>query len=79
MANGRYRITVCVGDSGHEQLQQTVSVEETVLIDKITTATGTFAEASLDVTISDGRLTVDLGSGESKSNTCINWLRIEKR
>ncbi|MAG93418.1 MAG: hypothetical protein CMJ48_06685 [Planctomycetaceae bacterium] len=79
VANGRYRITVCVGDSGHEQLQQAVSVEETVLIDKIATATGTFAEASVDVAISDGRLTIDLGSGESKSNTCINWLRIEKR
>jgi len=75
--NGRYLITVCVGDSGHEQLHQQVSVEGKVLIDQITTAAGEFAEAAIEVVIGDGRLSIEIGSGKSESNTCLNWLCIE--
>lgn len=77
LPNGRYRTTVCVGDSGHEQLQQTVVVEGVVAIDHHTTASGAFQEAQVVAEVKDGRLTLVLGSGESGSNTCINWLLIE--
>ena len=77
--NGQYRITICIGDSGHEQLHQNVSIEGTVLMDDVSTASGQFAEASVDVTVTDNRLTLDIGSGNSPGNTCVNWLRIEKR
>jgi hypothetical protein len=75
---GRYRVTVCVGDSAHEQISQKVAVEGSTLIDNVTTPAGRFREATLDVDVRDGRLTVDLGSGAPGSNTCINWLLLER-
>lgn len=77
LAAGRYRVTVCVGDSGHEQVHQSVSIENTRVLDRVTTEEGEFAEAGVEVDVVDGRLTVDIGSGEANSNTCLNWLRIE--
>ena len=78
LENGKYRITICVGDSGHEQLQQRVAIEGVETIDDVTTGAGEFAERSVDVEVNDGRLTVQLGSGKPASNTCINWLLVEK-
>ena len=72
--NGLYRITVCVGDSAYPQTEQRVTVEGTVLVDNESTASGTFFEASDEVVVEDGRLTVDIGSGRPGSNTCLNWL-----
>ncbi|MEQ8787762.1 MAG: FAD-dependent oxidoreductase [Pirellulaceae bacterium] len=77
--NGRYHVVFCIGDSAHEQLQQTVSVEGRRVVDRKTTAAGEFAEFALDVGVADGRLTLELGSGLDKSNTCLNWLLIERR
>jgi hypothetical protein len=51
-------------------------VEGRTLVDNEATASGRFLERSLDVTIRDGRLTIDLGSGRAGSNTCLNWVRI---
>jgi hypothetical protein len=72
--NGRYRITLCVGDSAYPQTEQRVSVEGTAFVDDESTASGTFLEASDVVVVKDSRLTVDIGSGQPGSNTCLNWL-----
>ena len=72
--NGRYRVTVCVGDSGHEQSNQTVRVEGSLVIDDEHTFAGSFLERTSTEQVSDGRLTVEIGNG--KPNTCLNWLEI---
>ncbi len=76
VAGGTYRVALCAGDSGHEQLKQFVAVEGTTVIDRQTTAAGEFAEVEIEVEVADGRLTIDIGSGLEKSNTCLNWLQI---
>lgn len=76
--NGRYRVTICVGDSGHEQLSQRVLIEGKLVIDDVTTAHGEFAERVVDVDVTNGRVTMQIGSGKPSSNTCVNWLRIER-
>ncbi|MCS7467852.1 FAD-dependent oxidoreductase [Stieleria sp. ICT_E10.1] len=77
VSSGRYRIRLCVGDSGHEQSSQSVSVEGDLLIDRVSTPEGEFIEVTGEVSVHDGRLTVDIGSGAEGSNTCLNWLQIE--
>jgi hypothetical protein len=78
VANGRYWVTVCVGDSGHEQLNQTVVVEGRSIFKNESTVAGRFAERRIEVEIVDGRLTMEIGSGAAKSNTCVNWLLLEE-
>ncbi len=72
--NGRYRVTVCVGDAGHEQAGQNVTVENRPLFDNISTQTGWFNEKTIEVEVTDGRLTVEIGKKGSTSNTCLNWI-----
>ncbi len=72
--NGRYRVTVCIGDAGHEQTGQNVTVENQILFDNITTQTGWFNEKTIEVEVTDGRLTVDVGKNGSTTNTCLNWI-----
>ncbi len=79
LPNGRYRVTVCVGDSGHDQPGQRVVAESVVVFKDESTATGEFAEGTADVEVKDGRLTIEIGHrdlGGRKVNTCINWLRV---
>ncbi|WP_372895662.1 FAD-dependent oxidoreductase [Stieleria sp.] len=77
VADGRYRVSLCVGDAGHEQSTQSVSVEGHPLIDRISTPEGEFIEVTREISVQDGRLTVDIGSGAEGSNTCLNWLQVE--
>lgn len=74
--SGRYEVTVCVGDSAHAQQHQRVIVESQTLLEDVSTRSGEFAESSVEVNVTDGRLTVVIGSGRTGSNTCLNWLRI---
>jgi hypothetical protein len=76
VADGTYRVVLCAGDSGHEQLKQFVAVEGTTVIDQQTTAAGEFAEVKVEVKVTDERLTIDVGSGQDMSNTCLNWIQI---
>jgi len=76
--NGRYRVTVCAGDAAHPQRAQRIRVEGKPVLDDCSTAAGRFAEGSQTVQVEDGRLTVDLGSGQARSNTCWNWLLVER-
>lgn len=73
---GRYRVVLCVGDSGHDQSDQTVFVEGKKAIDRIDTWEGAFAESAIEVEIQDRKLTIDIGSGISGSNTCLNWVQV---
>ncbi|MFT4586461.1 MAG: hypothetical protein ACI8QF_000542 [Limisphaerales bacterium] len=75
--NGRYRVTLCVGDSGHEQSRQMAMVEGVAVFEEVFTVAGQFAEKTVEARVADGRLTLEIGSGESGSNTCVNWLRLE--
>jgi hypothetical protein len=76
---GEYVVEFCVGDSDHEQLKQAVMVEGKQVINKETTAKGQFREGRVVVEVTDGLLTIDIGSGENGSNTCLNWLRVIKK
>lgn len=73
---GNYQVTLCIGDSGHEQLQQAAKLEGVSLWASETTQGGQFAEKTVEVDVTDGRLTLEIGSGKRNSNTCVNWLQI---
>jgi hypothetical protein len=74
--DGKWLVTVCNGDSGHEQTGHQVSFEGKVTVCNVPTTAGHFAETTVTVKVSDGRLTMELGPQRSGSNTCVNWLRI---
>lgn len=74
--DGDYKLTVCVGDSGHEQKGQFVVVEGKPVITDVATATGRFHEATTMVSVSDGRLTFTVGRPEGGSNTTLCWIAI---
>lgn len=76
--NSRYRVTVCIGDSGFEQPGQSVTIEGVDVADEVATGVNQFVERAAIVTVRDGRLTVDIGSGVPGCNTCLNRLRIQK-
>lgn len=78
VADGAYRVTVCVGDSSHEQANQNVTVEGMPLVQNVSTQAGRFREASSEVTVKDGKLTVTIGRPEGEANTCLNWLFFER-
>jgi hypothetical protein len=75
--NGRVSATVCIGDSGHDQIGQNVTVEGMSLFQNHDTLTGRFAERTIHVDISDGRLTVEIGKPAGTTNTCLNWVRLK--
>ncbi len=79
VANGRWLVTVCVGDAAHDQPGQRVSVEGQRLIDGVATSAGRFHEASVEVEVTDGRLTIGLGPQRAGENSCLNWLRLVPR
>ena len=74
--NGKYLVTVCNGDSGHEQTGHQVSLEDKVAVKNVPTVAGHFVETTIAIEVSDGRLTMDLGPQLSGANTCVNWLSI---
>ena len=74
--SGEYLVEFCVGDSDHEQLQQAVTVEGKQVVKKETTSAGHFREGRVSIEVTDGLLTVEIGSGVNGSNTCLNWLRV---
>ncbi|NQV27578.1 MAG: FAD-dependent oxidoreductase [Rhodopirellula sp.] len=74
--NGKWLVTVCTGDSGHDQTAHRVTIEGVVTVQNVPTTAGHFAETTVTVEISDGLLTMELGPQLSESNTCVNWLRL---
>lgn len=75
--DGRYRVSVCLGDAAHDQFGQNVAIEGQPLGTEIDTQSGSFTELSTDIDVSDGRLTITLGTPAGKANTTINWVVIE--
>jgi len=74
--DGDYIVELSVGDSAYSQVGQNVTVEGAPVIRDHTTRKGRFAETGAQVTVCDGRLTVEIGRKGSTTNTCINWLRV---
>ena len=79
LPSGDYTVDLSIGDSAYEQFGQNVTVEGQPVFRNHTTRLARFAEKQLQVTVSDGKLTVEIGLPGSKTNTCLNWLRIAKR
>ena len=77
LENGRYRVTACIGDSGHVQAGQNLAIEGKIVAIDAATASGEFRELTQSVEVKDGRLTLKLGKPDGGSNTAINWLLIE--
>lgn len=76
VSNGKWLVTVCSGDSGHEQTGHFISIEDVAAVRNIPTSAGHFLETTVEVDVSDGRLTMNLGPQLTGSNTCVNWIRI---
>ncbi|MCG8586815.1 MAG: hypothetical protein MI757_19095, partial [Pirellulales bacterium] len=73
LANGDYDVTVCIGDSGHEQPGQRVAVEDEIVVDNKHTDAGSFHIAKTTAKVRDGRLTLSIGQ-RGDTNTCLVWL-----
>ncbi len=63
-----------MGNAGHDQPDQNVSVEGRVVLDNVDTLAGFYCESNVTVNVTDGLLTVDCGRPEGGANTTINWL-----
>lgn len=72
--NGRYRVLFCIGDAGHPQPGQHISIEGKVAASNIDTETNQFYIKAVVIEVRDGSLTIDIGNKAGKSNTCLNWL-----
>jgi hypothetical protein len=77
VANGTWRIHICLGDSGHVQPGQYVSIENRAAAQAVETTAGHFHEIECVRDVSDGRLTITIGIQGGGSNTCINWIILE--
>ncbi|MCA9006945.1 MAG: hypothetical protein KDA70_16835, partial [Planctomycetaceae bacterium] len=75
--NGTWQVTVCVGDAGHDQAGQWVSVEGNPIISELSTTGGSFQEKQTQVEVRDGRLTIEIGKPKAGTNTCLNWITFE--
>ena len=76
--SGKYAVTLCIGDIGHDQPGQNVTVEGNRIAKDVDTTHGNFLELTTNVEVTDGRLTITLGKPEGGSNTTINWLIVHQ-
>lgn len=75
--NGKYDVTVSVGDGGYIDSKHSINVEGVSAIKDFVPTTGTkFKSATVTVTVSDGKLTIDAANG---TNTKINTVTIKPR
>lgn len=77
--NGRWKVSVCLGDSEHPQPGQHLAINDQVIVANVETAAGTFHEAVETVDITGGRIIVTMGVSKGGSNTCLNWIILEPR
>lgn len=76
--NGSWKITACLGDAEHPQPSQYFTIEGVTLAENVDTPAGRFRELSSTIEVNDGTLTVTIGTPKGGSNTCINWLVVER-
>lgn len=76
--NGSWTVTACLGDAEHPQPGQHLSIEGVTLAENVDTGAGRFRELSATIVVKDGALTVTIGTPKGGSNTCINWLVVER-
>lgn len=75
VTNGKYDVTVSVGDDTQTDSKHSINVEGVSAISLFAPASALkFKSATVLVTVSDGRLTIDAIGG---TNTKINWIIIE--
>lgn len=75
LPNGNYSVTVSVGDYAYFDSQHTINVEGVKAIDRFQgRVTQAHEQATVQVDVSDGRLTIDAKGG---TNTKINYVEIE--
>ncbi len=79
VANGRWLVTICAGDSGHDQTGHRIAFEGKTAIEDEPTPAGLFIERTVTVDVRDGRLTMDLGPQSPGNNTCVNWIRLQRQ
>jgi hypothetical protein len=81
LPDGRYRVTVRVGDPVSDQGPHHVRVQDVQVFDRVFTREGELTERSAEVTVSDGRLTMRVGGGgtgqDGTSDTVLQSLVIE--
>lgn len=74
----KYEVTVCIGDSGHDQPGQNVFVEGEMVFEDVTTEAGAFLEKSTTIVSDDGRISVTIGREGASTNTCLCWLILRR-
>ncbi|MDA1252218.1 MAG: FAD-dependent oxidoreductase [Planctomycetota bacterium] len=76
VADGNWIVEICVGDAGHEQTGQKITIEGKAAVSNVATPAGGFFETTARVKVVDGRLTIELGPQAPGCNTCLNWVQI---
>lgn len=76
--NGSWKVTACLGDAEYPQPGQHLSIEGVTLAENLDTGASSFRELSSTIEVKDRALTVTMGTPKGGSNTCINWLVVEK-
>ncbi|WP_158069982.1 CBM96 family carbohydrate-binding protein [Cnuella takakiae] len=75
LANGTYDVTVSVGDNDFTDSRHSIRVEGIPAITEfVPTASQKFASATLTVSVSDGKITMDASGGK---NTKVNFITIK--
>ena len=75
IANGKYDVTVSVGDGTGIDSKHSINVEGISAISGfVPTSTVKFKSATVTVAVADGRITIDATGG---TNTKINWITIQ--
>lgn len=75
LPDGRYDVTVCIGDAQYAQVGQNITVEGKNLFRDLNTRR--FATKRERIQVQDGRLSVEIGRPNSKTNTCLVWLTVQ--
>jgi uncharacterized repeat protein (TIGR02543 family) len=79
LADGDYQVTVTIGDQAYGHDLISVYAEDTLVIDSLTTAAGTFQQVTFYVTVSDQQLNLRiLDNGGTDPNWVINAVTIEQ-
>ena len=79
LENGKWEVTVCIGDANHPQQGQRVRLNGAQVIEGVGTTRGRFHEVTTTIEVRDGRLTVELGPQAPGNNTCLNWIQLVRR